>query len=137
MDSFWRLLESLREKPPVVRTQAAFLGALSITAIIGFVWITTLPAHFSRISTGAQDNEVANTVSTAAAKVDEAQRAMQGAQKTPTPPTPAPETSRDTRVTTQKKLEQQPVGTKPIMIEATSSTPRPTTTSATSAKPTP
>lgn len=47
------LVDRLREKPKTVRVQIAFVTALSVTAVIGLAWGTTLPM---RLDTAPQDS---------------------------------------------------------------------------------
>jgi hypothetical protein len=48
MERFLNFLDRLRAKPAPVKTQVAFWTALSATAIIATIWMTTVPARFER-----------------------------------------------------------------------------------------
>ncbi len=48
-------LERIRSKPTHVRTWYALSTSFVVTALIGIVWISTLPARFGTLSTGIKD----------------------------------------------------------------------------------
>ncbi len=44
-----QFLEQLKSKQSHIKTQIAFVSAVSVTGIIGLVWASTLPAQFNKI----------------------------------------------------------------------------------------
>ena len=58
------MISSLREKPHAHRERVAIVAALSITAVIGLMWLATLPMRLSIF--GAAKSEVRSEVGVAA-----------------------------------------------------------------------
>ncbi len=48
-------LEHIRTKPPQIRKQYAFGVAMTVTSLVGVVWMTTLPAQFSQTAQNLED----------------------------------------------------------------------------------
>lgn len=44
-----RWIEKTRKKPKAVRDQYAFVGALSVTALIALIWFVSVPTHFANM----------------------------------------------------------------------------------------
>lgn len=53
-----RYVEKLREQPSDVRSHAAFVGALVVTALVAVVWLGTLPGRLGTTSVVAVENPV-------------------------------------------------------------------------------
>jgi len=59
-----RRIEQLRQQHPAVRTRYAILFAGSVTAVLAFVWISTLPVRFGgTVSDGSADGGTAAAIS--------------------------------------------------------------------------
>jgi len=63
MNSFWKLLDSIRQKPPEVRSHVAFVSAVCLTVLVGLLWTSTLPAQFSELSNSASEVPSGSAVS--------------------------------------------------------------------------
>lgn len=54
-------LERMRTKPQHVKGQYAFLGALLFTAVVGSIWVASLPARFAEVTQQAEEPRVSST----------------------------------------------------------------------------
>lgn len=61
-----KFIKHLQKQPREVKSHAAFIGAIAVTVLVAFVWMTTLPARFSTVAEGidVRDNvaELAESV---------------------------------------------------------------------------
>lgn len=71
MEPFWNFIDSIRQKPKEVRSHAAFWAAACLTFLVGLLWVSTLPAQFSRISDSASNAAAGDAVSGFKEKVSE------------------------------------------------------------------
>ncbi len=125
-----QIIEQLREKPKTVRVQVAFLTALSVTAVIGLTWSTTLPARFEGMPAAGADVVAATTepngfFANARANLGQVISAFRGEEEVPdrnTAPSGAYTTdvpARDMNVFAAPKTVVEPVSRREVLIATT------------------
>ena len=95
-----KIIERLSRQPREIKSQAAFVVALGVTALVGFVWLTTIPARFSSVALGVKESGAAENMAALAEAV------QSEIPLTPAPPQKIPSQSEEMRAHLDSLVEK-------------------------------